>query len=141
MLGNFAALHHLTGNRDYLVRAEAIAAVFSATALDNPFVAPSLLKNAVLLSGPVQLVLSGEGSEELLLAALPDTGLDIIFQKIASPAELAADHPASAKAAAGGPARLYVCRGQVCAAPAATPGEVGAALELLGLARARSGVH
>jgi len=141
MLGNFAALHHLTGNRDYLVRAEAIAAVFSATALDNPFVAPSLLKNAVLLSRPVQLVLSGEGGEELLLAALPDTGLDIIVQKIASPAELAADHPASAKAAAGGPARLYVCRGQVCAAPAATPGEVGAALELLGLARARSGVH
>ncbi len=136
MLGNFAALFHLTGNRDYFERADAIAVTFSATALSNPFVAPSLMKNAGLLSDPVQLVLSGEGGSELLMEALPHTGLDIIFEKVASPADLAADHPAFAKAAAGGPARLYICRGQVCAAPAATREEVRAALELLGLAKA-----
>ncbi len=135
MLGNFAALYHLTGNRDYLEKAEAIAAAFSATALANPFVAPSLLKSAALLAEPVQLVLSGEGGHELLMEALPHTGLDIIFQKIASPAELAAGHPAFAKATAGGPPRLYICRGQTCAAPAATPQEVRAALDLLGLAK------
>ncbi len=141
MLGNFVALHYLTGTQVYLEKAQAIAEAFSVPALANPFTAPSLLKNAALLFDPVQLALAGEGGEELLLEALLHTGLDIVCQKVASPAELAANHPAFAKAAAGDRARLYICRGQTCAAPAYTPEEVRAALEFLGVAAGRSGVH
>ena len=141
MLRNLARLHHLTGAADYLAKAEAIHRNFAADALSNPFGYATLLDAFTVLADPVQIVMSGKGGDPFaddrfrrLIAA---TGPNAIIQWIEDPSALPADHPARQKSA-GAASRAYLCRGQVCAAPAETVAEVDEALALLGLTDSRS---
>jgi uncharacterized protein YyaL (SSP411 family) len=138
MLRNLAALHHLTGKADHRHKADAIQKSFAAQAASNPFGYAALLDAFVTLADPIQIVMSGGAGDPFadprfrrLIAA---TGAGAIIQWVADPAALPADHPARQKSAGGQP-RAYLCRGQVCAAPAETVAQVDEALELLGLAR------
>jgi len=136
MLRNLARLYHLTGKTDYLHKAEAIHLSFAAEAISNPFGYATLLDAFTLLADPVQIVMSGKGGDPFadgrfrrLIAA---TGSNAIIQWIDDPSALPADHPARQKWA-GTDSRAYICRGQVCAAPAETVAEIDEALALLGL--------
>jgi uncharacterized protein YyaL (SSP411 family) len=136
MIRNLAALHHLTGKADYLAKADAIHRRFAAEAASNPFGYATLLHNFTMLADPIQIVMSGKSGDPFaderfrrLIAAI---GSSAIVQWIDNPVRLPEDHPARHKST-GDASRAYLCRGQVCAAPAETVAEVDAALELLQL--------
>jgi uncharacterized protein len=112
MVSNLVRLAYMTGNDAYRRQAERILAAFGGEALQNPFVSPSLLKGFLLFDDAVQLVDNASG---LLPQAIKRAGLDCVI------------------AGRAGPAALYVCRGQTCAAPATTEAELEAAFETLGL--------
>jgi uncharacterized protein YyaL (SSP411 family) len=138
MLRNLSALYHLTGTTDYLAKADTIHRRFAAEAVNNPFGYATLLDSFTLLADPVQIVMSGRSDGPFgdtrfrrLIAAV---GSNAIIQWIDDPAGLPQDHPARHKSADTAP-RAYLCRGQVCAAPAETIEQVDEALELLGLNR------
>lgn len=137
MLRNLAVLHHLTGKAEYLHKADAIQQSFAAQAASNPFGYATLLDAFTSLADPIQIVMSGKSADPFsdprfrrLIATL---GTKPIVQWVADPEALPADHPARQKSA-GTQSRAYLCRGQVCAAPAETVAQVDEALELLGLA-------
>ncbi|WP_119390525.1 thioredoxin domain-containing protein [Taklimakanibacter lacteus] len=138
MLRNLAALHHLTGKTEYLRKAEAIQRGFAVQAAGNPFGYATLLDAFTTLADPIQIVMSGTQADPFsdprfrrLIAAL---GARAIILWVTDPQALPSDHPARQKSAGPG-ARIYLCRGQVCAAPAETIAEVEEALRLLGLSR------
>ncbi len=136
MLRNLAALHHLTGNPDYLQKADAIHRSFAPEAVSNPFGYASLLDAFMTLADPIQIVMSGKTGDPFtdqrfrrLIAA---TGARAIIQWVSDPEILPADHPARQKSP-GSRSRAYLCRGQVCAAPAETVAQADEALKLLNL--------
>ena len=136
MIRNLASLHHLTGNADYLAKADAIQRSFAAEAASNPFGYATLLHSFTVLADPIQIVMSGESdgpfADERFRRLIAAVGSAAIIQWIDDPQALPEDHPARHKSAGGAP-RAYLCRGQVCAAPAQTIAQVDAALELLQL--------
>jgi len=139
MVRNLAALYHLTGKADYLAKADAIHKNFAAEAASNPFGYATLLMSFTVLADPVQIVMSGEAGEAFtdkrFRRLIDAVGSNAIIQWIDDPSRLPEDHPARHKSADAA-SRAYLCRGQVCAAPAETVAQVEDALELLQLQRA-----
>jgi uncharacterized protein YyaL (SSP411 family) len=136
MIRNLTALHHLTGRADYLAKADAIQQAFAAEAVSNPFGYATLLHSFTVLADPVQIVMSGKAADpftdERFRRLIAAVGSNAIIQWIDDPARLPEEHPARHKSA-GNASRAYLCRGQVCAAPAENPAQVEEALTLLGL--------
>ncbi len=136
MIKNYSALHQLTGETIYQAKADQIIQAFLGRAMDNPFSAPSLLKNILLRQDAIQIV-QVSGHEEtrtpLLALALKQTGLNAVISYLDARAALPANHPAFGKSTQGGKTTLYVCRGMTCAKPATNPEELAEALELLGI--------
>jgi uncharacterized protein YyaL (SSP411 family) len=139
MVRNLAMLHHLTGEPGHLARAETILSTFTSRVLANPFGYPSLMSAFAFLTDAVQLVITGEDrdpfTDSAFRVAVETVAPDCVIQWVAAGAQLPEGHPASGKQVSGED-RVYICRGQVCAAPAANPGQVRDALSLLGLSRA-----
>jgi uncharacterized protein YyaL (SSP411 family) len=138
MIRNLATLHHLTGKAEYLAKANAIHRSFAAEAAGNPFGYATLLHNFTVLADPVQIVMSGKSegpfADERFRRLIAAVGSTAIIQWIDDPARLPEDHPARQKSA-GDASRAYICRGQVCAAPAETVAQIDEALKLLQLER------
>ncbi|MEP7173121.1 MAG: hypothetical protein ABI705_06495, partial [Aestuariivirga sp.] len=137
MIRNYNNLHHLTGNEGFKIKAEKIATAFASAAKSNPFAAPGLLKNVLLLQDTIQLVLTNDtnpAKNEMLLLALKHTGLDATIHVIGTNPSLPENHPAYGKTATTDKPALYVCRGMTCANPATDAAETLAALRLLGIA-------
>jgi uncharacterized protein YyaL (SSP411 family) len=136
MLSNLVALAALTGESGYHSRAEALLAANAAQAFSNPFAYPGILRGALTLVDPIQAILAGKpgaAAQSLLDTFVQAYGPGAIIGHVTDPAALPPAHPAHAKSAVDGP-RLYICRGNTCAAPARTPAEVGDALTMLDLA-------
>ncbi len=136
MIKNYGALYHLTGETIYQAKADQIIAAFLGRAIDNPFSAPSLLKNILLRQDAIQIVqVSGhrDAGMPLLALALKRTGLNAVVSYLDANAMLPANHPAFGKSTQDGKTTLYVCRGMTCAKPATNPEELAEALELLGI--------
>lgn len=136
MIRNYNSLYQLTGNDSYKIRAEKIVEAFAAAAASNPFAAPGLLKNALVLQDTIQLVLTHDANpaqNELLLLALKYTGLDATIQVTGENSNLPKDHPAYGKTTSNSLPTLYICRGMTCANPATNTAETLAALRLLGI--------
>ena len=157
MLRNLARLHHLTGAADYLAsrpdfNGKDLAVTGGSqggglaiiTAGAEPRVTllaasvPALCDHAGIAHGRI---MSGKGgdlfADDRFRRLIAATGPNAIIQWIEDPSALPADHPARQKSA-GAASRAYLCRGQVCAAPAETVAEVDEALALLGLTDSRS---
>ncbi|CAN5492847.1 thioredoxin domain-containing protein [soil metagenome] len=136
MVGNLARLHLRTGKAEYRDRAQRIHEAFAEAALSNPFGYASLLNNWLALADPIQITATGEFrdpfAEGSLRAALDVIGPDCIIQYVARTEDLPEDHPAHGKAT-GDRSLVYLCRGQVCAAPATNPQDITQAINLLGL--------
>lgn len=136
MLRNLAGLHHLTDNPDYLDKAQAIHRAFAAEAISNPFGYASLIEAFTVLADPIQIVMSGKHGDPFtdprFRRLISAAGTSAITQWIDDPEALPAAHPARHKST-GPESRAYLCRGQVCAAPAETVEQVEEALTLLGV--------
>ena len=136
MIKNYIGLYHLTGNESFKVKAEKIAEAFASAAKSNPFAAPGLLKNALLLQDTIQLVLTNDANpaqNEMLILALKYTGLDATIHVTGANPNLPANHPAYGKTIKNGNPALYICRGMTCANPATNAAETLSALRLLGI--------
>jgi uncharacterized protein YyaL (SSP411 family) len=136
MLGNLARLAILTGKAHYRDRAEIIHRSFGGELRNNPFGYASFVTGVLALIDPIQLVTTGDaGNSGLSGIALARLGPDAISLHIHSQTSLPANHPAFAKAEANRGYTLYLCRGNVCGAPARTASELADAIALLGLDR------
>jgi uncharacterized protein YyaL (SSP411 family) len=136
MIGNLARLAILTGKDHYRDRAEIIHRRFSGELRSNPFGYASFMTGVLDLIDPIQLVTAGEADgSHLRDTALASLGPDAISLHVGSQTSLPPDHPAFSKAEAGRGSTLYLCRGNVCAAPARTTSELTDAIALLGLDR------
>jgi uncharacterized protein YyaL (SSP411 family) len=137
MLANLTRLYHLEGDTRHLHRAEAILSRFAPEALDNPFGYTSLMRAFALFIDPIQIVVAGEARDPMtdttFRTVLEAVGPDCIIQWISAADRLPPGHPAFHKAAAAKDL-LYLCRGQVCAAPAESVEDMRERLEFLGLA-------
>jgi uncharacterized protein len=136
MIKNYNDLYHLTGDNSFHTKAMQITDAFASAAKSNPFVAPGLLKNTILLQDTIQLVLTNDSNpakNEMLLLALRNTGLDATIHITGANSDLPENHPAHGKIVSSGKPTLYICRGMTCANPAATTTEALSALQLLGL--------
>jgi hypothetical protein len=138
MQSNFARLALLTGDRAYEAKARSIHESFAAQAISNPFGYAAFFEASLDLLDPIQAIVAGARDDpstpSLLARVIRDTGPDCIVGHVAAASELPSDHPAARKEPAGGKPRLYLCRGQVCAAPASTVSDVEVAVLTLGLA-------
>jgi uncharacterized protein YyaL (SSP411 family) len=137
MIKNYNSLYHLTGNEDFKNKAEKITEAFASAAKSNPFAAPGLLKNALLLQDTIQLVLTNDANpakNDMLLLALKHTGLDATIHVTGASSNLPENHPAHGKTTNNNKPTLYICRGMTCANPATSAAGTLAALRLLGIA-------
>jgi len=136
MIRNYNDLYHLTGNSSFHTKATQIIEAFASAAKSNPFAAPGLLKNTVLLQDTVQLVLTNDlnpAKNEMLLLALKHTGLDATIHITGANPKLPESHPAYGKTSSNDKPTLYICRGMTCANPATTPTKTLSALRVLNL--------
>ena len=133
MIGNFTSLYHLTGDIDYLQRAESILCAHSESIMASPFAAPTALKSWLMFTDAIQVVNTGPAALELFHKALPSIGLDIVYQNIEQSGQLTAFHPAYGKAKRTSPAQLFICRGRTCSPPVENLTELDDALNILGL--------
>ena len=136
MIRNYNSLYHLTGDKRLHAKATQIAEAFASTAKANPFVAPGLLKNTILLQDTVQLVLANDpnpAKNNMLQLALRHTGLDATIHVTGTHSNLPENHPAYGMTTTTGKPTLYLCRGMTCANPATNNAETLSALKLLGL--------
>jgi uncharacterized protein len=137
MIKNYVGLFHLTGNDNFKIKAEEIVAAFGSAARSNPFAAPGLLRNALLLQDITQLVLANDANpakSEMLLLALKHTGMDAAIHMTGANSNLPENHPAYGKTINNDKPTLYICRGMTCADPATNPAKTLAALRLLRIA-------
>jgi len=137
MIKNYIGLYHLTGNDKFKIKAEELTEAFSSIARSNPFAAPGLLKNALLLQDAIQLVLTNDtnpAKSEMLPLALKHTGMDATIHVTGTSSNLPKNHPAYGKTIISDTPTLYICRGMTCANPATNPAETLTALRLLGIA-------
>ncbi len=136
MIKNYNDLYHLTGGNNFHTKAVKIAEAFTSAAKSNPFAAPGLLKNTLLLQDTIQLVLTNDSNSaknEMLLLALKHTGLDATIHITGTNSDLPANHPAHGKTVSSDKPTLYICRGMTCANPAINTVETLSALRLLGI--------
>jgi hypothetical protein len=136
MIGNYNNLYHLTGETSFKIKADLIVEAFASAAKSNPFAAPGLLKNTLLLQDTIQLVLTNDLSpskNEMLLLALKHTGLDATIHITGANSNLPENHPAYGKTTGSAKPTLYICRGMTCANPATNAAETLSALHLLDL--------
>ena len=135
MIKNYNDLYHLTGDNGFRTKATQLAETFTSAAKANPFAAPGLLKNMILLQDTIQLVLTNDpnpAKNEMLLLALKHTGLDTTVHIPGAKPDLPASHPAHGKTISNKRPTLYLCKGMTCANPATTATETLSALRLLG---------
>jgi uncharacterized protein YyaL (SSP411 family) len=137
MQSNFARLALLTGESRYQDKAASIHQTFAAQAIANPFGYAAFLEASLDLIDPVQVIMAGSpghpAASTLVDRVIRSVGPACIIGHITAAGALPANHPAHRKTPAGYSPRLYLCRGHVCAAPAATINEVDNALATLGL--------
>jgi hypothetical protein len=138
MVRNLIALGSLTGYSDYHSRAESIARSYGNQAIDNPFAYGGILQGCLALADTIQVILTGAqpspSDNPMMAAVLRLISPSAVIGHVGNAADLAPDHPAYHKAASSEP-RLYLCRGQTCAAPSTTPEDVAEAARLLQLVR------
>ena len=132
MVGVLARLHHLTGEKAYLERAEALVKAFSGELERNFSPLSTLANNSELLHRAVQVVVCGsradEGTKALIEAVYATSLPNRVLTRLAPKEALPLGHPAFGKGQQEGKATAYVCVGPVCSLPVTEPGALRAAL-------------
>ena len=132
MVGVLARLHHLTGDKACLDRAEAVVKAFSGELERNFSPLATLANNSELLRRAVQVVVCGAPTDEgtrALVDAVFATSLPNRVLSVLAPGEaLPLGHPAFGKGLHDGRPAAYVCVGPVCSLPATEPKALRAAL-------------
>jgi uncharacterized protein YyaL (SSP411 family) len=127
MGANLVRLWHLTGDETYRRDDDDILAANASAVTGNLFASFSLLNALDLRLGAVDVVIvtppSG-GADALVTAVRERWTPNTILAVHTGAVDLPSSHPAAGKAAAGGKATAYVCRGETCSLPVTEAGEV-----------------
>ncbi|MBI1260251.1 MAG: DUF255 domain-containing protein [Rhizobiales bacterium] len=117
--GLFTTLAFVSGNMEWMARADALLRSFGGEIERNLFPLGSYLCSLEKRLRPIQIVLIGEETacHELRQAVLSLSLPDRILTEIADGATLPAAHPAHGKQAMDGRPTAYVCVGEVCSLP------------------------
>jgi hypothetical protein len=132
---NLLRIAALTGDASARERADAIFAAFGGLLPHAPSAFPRLLSALDFREGsPLEVVLAGEPGRDdfdaLWDAALASPRMNRVLARAETAEEVPALAPlAEGRAAAGGPARAYVCESFACRAPISDARELAAALE------------
>ena len=127
MAANLIRLWHLTGRHDYLADADAVLTAASGTIAANLFATTGLLSALDLRIQATEVVVLGADdlpANDLVAAARRDP--TTILLRLTDTAQLPPGHPAAGKAAIGGKATAYVCRGETCSLPVTEPDQLAA---------------
>jgi uncharacterized protein YyaL (SSP411 family) len=124
MAETFARLYHLTGEEQFRTKAESILSAFGG-AVESFAGACTLLTAADLLRNATVAVIAGDPAhpvaEDMLRLARSAPDPTVCTLHLAHSADLAPTHPAFGKAVPKEGALAYVCRGQSCSLPVASP--------------------
>ena len=112
----FARLWHLTGDRGWRERAEALLRAFTGKP-DQLAAMPTLLAAADLLEEAATVVIAGNAGQPLASVALAAADPAVVVLRASGLDALPADHPAFGKSAGAAGATVYVCRGNACGLP------------------------
>jgi uncharacterized protein YyaL (SSP411 family) len=127
----FARLWHLTGDRAWRGRAEALLRAFTGKP-DQLAAMPSLLTAADLLEEGATVVVAGDpghpSAQALAAVALGAADPAVVVLRAPNPDALPAGHPAFGKVGGAGRGAAYVCRRSVCGLPIADGAALAAAL-------------
>ena len=134
MLANYGGLYALTGNPDYLKRANEIIDVFSGIALKAPSGTSSFLNAAERVMEPIVVAIapgidnpsefSTKSQSEIAKLVLASAPAKAAILWLDPDADLPPSHPAHAKTAVDGKPTVYICRGPSCSLPLTDPSEV-----------------
>jgi uncharacterized protein YyaL (SSP411 family) len=134
MVGVLARLWSLTGEARFRDKAENLVSAFAGEAERNFFPLMTLMNNAELLEGMVEIVIVGDAGDAgacALHAALQALCLpNKVLRRLASGASLPPAHPAHGKGLVDGKAAAYICRAMACSAPVTTPEALTALLRI-----------
>ncbi|ETR77789.1 hypothetical protein X566_09115 [Afipia sp. P52-10] len=116
---NLIRLSALSGDRQWLAKADAMFDAILPRASDNLFGHLSLLNALDMRLTAAEIVITGEGphADALLQAARKLPHANRIVLHAANADALATDHPARAKLETTPDAAAFVCRGQTCSLP------------------------
>lgn len=125
MVGVLARLWSLTGEAGFRDKAESLVAAFAGEVERNFFPLMTLMNNAELLDGVIQIVIVGEVADpatRALRASVQDRSLpNKVLRWLAPDATLPTSHPAYGKGLVDGRPAAYVCRAMACSAPVTSP--------------------
>jgi len=121
----FSRLYYLTGDTNWLERAQQTIAAFSGELDRNVFPLSTLINANDLMRNAVQIVIAGDAEDKTTLAlrkvvtdaCLPNRVMSIVGSGI----ELPQNHPAHGKGPVDGKAAAYVCEGMICSPPLTDP--------------------
>ncbi len=133
MVGVLARLYYLTGENAYRERTEALLKAFSGELEGNFAPVATLINNAELLMGAVQVAIIGRrgeaGADALIRAAYSVAAPNRVLLVAAPDATLPLGHPASFKPQVNGKATAYVCVGATCSLPVTDESSLRAEIE------------
>ncbi len=133
MVGVLARLFYLTGENAYRDRADALLKAFSGELEGNFAPVATLINNAELLMGAVQVAIIGKRGEAatdaLIRAAYSVAAPNRVLLVAAPDATLPVGHPAIFKPQRDGKPTAYVCVGTTCSLPVTDERALTAELE------------
>ena len=131
MMANICArLYYITGNTEYLTRAEEIITAFSGAAAKNFFPLSTLLNSAEFLQDATQIVIVAKDDghtalkQQIYDLSLPNRIVSLISTTSDDAPHFPDSHPAHGKHAIDDKPTAYICRGPVCSPPVTTAAEL-----------------
>jgi len=125
-------LHHLTGDRAYETRADALVRAFAGEVQRNFFPLATYLSGLDFRALATDVIIIGArdkpDTQALLGALLTQAQSHLVLQVVTDTKGFAADHPAAGKTQQDGRATAYVCRNRTCSAPVTDPAQLAGAL-------------
>jgi uncharacterized protein YyaL (SSP411 family) len=118
---NLIRLAAFTGDHAFREKADKLIEGILASSGDNLFAHIGILNAVDMRMNAAEIVVTGEGADALIAAALEMPFLTRILLRAASPDALPASHPAQDKLTAVSGAAAFICRGETCSLPVTTP--------------------
>jgi uncharacterized protein len=128
---NLVRLAALSGDDRWREKADRLMEGILSAADRNLFGHLALLNALDLRLRAAEIVATGPEAEPFAQAALRLPFLDRIVLRVASPADLPADHPAQAKLTAAPESAAFICVGSVCSLPVTRPDAIAAAVSVM----------
>jgi uncharacterized protein YyaL (SSP411 family) len=118
---NLIRLAAFAGDLAFRDKADKLIEGILASSGDNLFAHIGILNAVDMRMNAAEIVVTGEGADALIAAALEMPFLSRILLRAASADALPPSHPAQNKIAAASGGAAFICKGETCSLPVTTP--------------------